>query len=92
MKFTRLLASVSAVGRVLRWKPKTYRLAWLFAPFGLPLAVTIGFGVHAALNRWDFPWFVYAMGFPVFLVGQGLAWSYDVHRRDEYALGVSTGA
>ena len=92
MNFARLLASVTAVGRVLRWKPMTYRQAWLFAPLGMPLAATVGCGVHAALNRWDFPWLFYAVGFPVSLVGQALAWSYDVHRRDEYARCESTGA
>lgn len=30
MKDARLLASLTAVGRVLRWKPRTYGQAWLY--------------------------------------------------------------
>jgi hypothetical protein len=46
------------------------------------LAYVITFCVITALHTWHIPWSAPAVGGPVLLAGQGLAWSYDVHRQN----------
>jgi hypothetical protein len=88
MKGARLPANVTALGRVRRWtpktwKPKTHEQAWLFAPLGpLPMGLVIAVCIRTALYRWNFPLLYFAMGYPVSVVVQGLGWSYDVHQRE----------
>ena len=87
MKDARL--PVTAVGWVLRWKPvwwkpQTYQQAWLFAPFGpVPLGYVVGFFILEVHDGWHRSWAALAIFYPMLLIGQGLAWSYDVHRRGE---------
>jgi hypothetical protein len=81
MTDARLRASLRAAGRALRWKPRTYEQAWLFAVVGAA-SFLIGSIVAAALDNWPRPWplvtFVSAL---VGFLGQGLGSSYDLYRR-----------
>jgi hypothetical protein len=81
MADARLRASLCAAGRALRWKPRTYEQAWLFAVVGAA-SFLIGSIVAAALDNWPRPWplvtFVSAL---VGFLDQGLGSSYDLYRR-----------
>jgi hypothetical protein len=85
MKGARVPASVTAAGRVRRWKPwkpQTYQQAWLFAPFGpVPSGYLAAFFILAVHDGWHRPLADLVIFYPALLVGQGLAWSYEVHRR-----------
>src|ERR1700730_14609399 len=82
MRDARRLASLAAVGRALRWKPRTYPQAWLFAAFVGTLPSLVVFCILGASNGWRQPWLaLVTVGSAVQLVIQGLAQSYDVHRR-----------
>jgi hypothetical protein len=81
----RLAATLAAIGRTRRWKPRTYKQAWLFAWFGAPLGYVIVFCIVSAFRRWHVPWSTFALIYMASLVSQGLAWSYDLHRRGKRA-------
>jgi hypothetical protein len=84
MTDARLPANLAAVSRALRWKPRTYRQAWLFAAFGIALPGSVLFSIFGMLNGWHQPWPAFVIEFPaIMLVGQGLGLSYDVHRRHQ---------
>jgi hypothetical protein len=83
MTDARLRASLHAAGRALRWKPRTYEQAWLFAVVGAA-AFLIGSITAAALDDWPRPWpFVAFVSALVGFLGQGLGPSYDLYRRRE---------
>jgi hypothetical protein len=86
----RVSASLAAVGRVFRWRARTYRQAWLFAVLGSSLAGLIGFSFLGPHHGWGLYWPGFAIGCPVLLVGQGLALSYDVRRQHERSRRIST--
>jgi hypothetical protein len=84
MKDARLPASLAAAGRLLRRKPRSYEQAWLFAALGpMPLGWLIGFLTFEIYKGWPSPVALPAIGYPMALVVQGLAWSYDVYQRGE---------
>ena len=91
MKDARLLASLAAVRRVLQRKPQTYWQAWLFAPLGpLPMGYIVALPILAAYKGWHWHWVAYAISYPAVLIGQGLAWTCDVHRGSKRGRHVST--
>jgi hypothetical protein len=45
---------LTAVGRVLRWHPRTYWQSWLFAVLGVTLPSLIVFSVLGADKGWDY--------------------------------------
>lgn len=92
MKDARFPAIPALVGRAFRRKPQTYRQAWLCAA-GVALAWLTAVSIFGIPNRWQQPWLALATeGSAVILILQGLALSYDVHRRRERARRRSTGA
>jgi hypothetical protein len=87
----RLPASLTSLSRALRWKPRTYRQAWLFAAFCIALPSLAIFSIFGIRNGWHQPWPALVIEFPaIMLVSQGLGLSYDVHRRRQRDRRMST--
>jgi hypothetical protein len=89
MKDARFRACVGAAARAVlrwpRWKPETYDQAWLFVLIGpMPMGWVIGFLAFETYTGWWHPfWELSLIGYPITVVAQGLAWSYDVYQRGE---------
>ena len=83
MQDARLRAALRAIGSELRRRPQTYEQAWLSASVVATGALASAV-IAAALSGWPQVWSIYAVTlFIVNLLLQGLAFSYDVHRRSQ---------
>jgi hypothetical protein len=83
MQDARLRTVLRAIGRELRRKPQTYEEAWLSASV-VATGILVSAVIAAALIGWPQVWPIYAV--TVFVVNfllQGLAFSYDIHRRSQ---------
>jgi len=72
----------NALGRILRWRPRTYRQAWLSAAIGQALPWLIVYSVFGTMNGWRNPWPILCFeGTAILLVGGGLIQSYMLYRQ-----------
>jgi uncharacterized membrane protein YdjX (TVP38/TMEM64 family) len=91
MKDARLLASLTAAGRVLRRKPRTYGQAWLLAALVGTIPSVVVYCILGASNAWHKPWPALVAGYlALIFVIQGLTQSHHVHRRRKIAREMST--
>jgi uncharacterized membrane protein YoaK (UPF0700 family) len=83
MRDARLRGVLRAIGRELRRKPQTHEEAWLSASV-VATGLLVSAVIAAALSGWPQVWPIYAVTlFVVNFLLQGLAFSYDVHRRNQ---------
>jgi hypothetical protein len=75
MKDARFQASVTAVGRALRWNPQTYWQAWLIAAFGAAVTALVIICIFGTSSGWRFTTVIVA---PLFVI-QGLGYSCRVY-------------
>jgi hypothetical protein len=81
MQRARTTAAWKAIGRALRWKPRSHWQAWLSA-LGMTLPFIIVASILNAESRNHWPsWPGIAIGSAALLFGQGLAHSHHLFRR-----------